>query len=125
MTIDYIIDYVLDSPTNTNKAVLKDMLEDLTSGGGGGSFDYTIARVETLTDKSADLKIANVSKNEAYMITAGYEVDLETEVEILECINFDGPAEEKSKVMNYLRSCFNPPSSFTTFIAFAEENIGE
>lgn len=40
-----IINYVLNTPENTNPAVLKGMLEQLESGGGGGESDFTTAEV--------------------------------------------------------------------------------
>ena len=43
MTIQEILDYVIETPDNTNPAVLKDMLEAL--GGGGGSSDFSIGNL--------------------------------------------------------------------------------
>lgn len=34
MTIDEILDYVMQTPENTNRAILKDMLNQLDTGGG-------------------------------------------------------------------------------------------
>lgn len=40
-----IIEYVMNTPHNTNKAVLSSMLNQLTEGGGGGSSDFSTAEV--------------------------------------------------------------------------------
>ena len=40
-----IIEYVMNTPHNTNKAVLSSMLNQLTEGGGGGSSDFTEAKI--------------------------------------------------------------------------------
>lgn len=40
-----IIEYVMNTPHNTNKAVLSSMLNQLTEGGGGGSSDFSTATV--------------------------------------------------------------------------------
>ena len=45
-----IIDYVMHTPHNTNKAVLNGMLNQLTEGGGGSS-DFSTAEV-TLVNAS-------------------------------------------------------------------------
>ena len=45
MTKQDIIDYVMTTPHNTNRAVLSDMLNQLAEGGGGGSSDFSTATV--------------------------------------------------------------------------------
>ena len=40
-----IIEYVMTTPHNTNKAVLSSMLNQLTEGGSGGSSDFSTAQV--------------------------------------------------------------------------------
>lgn len=54
MTKDEIIDYVLNSPENTNPNVLKGMLDQLDSG--GGNEDFSIAEVQVQIDSSANVK---------------------------------------------------------------------
>ena len=44
MDKDKIIDYVMNSPQNTNRAVLNSMLDDTSSGGGGS--DIAIIRLD-------------------------------------------------------------------------------
>jgi len=46
-----IIDYVMHTPHNTNKAVLSGMLNQLTEGGSGGSSDFSTATV-TIVDNA-------------------------------------------------------------------------
>lgn len=45
--VDKVMEYILNTPENTNPAILKSMLEDLSSegGGGGGSSDFSTAQV--------------------------------------------------------------------------------
>ena len=45
-----ILDYVTETPGNTNRAVLGDMLDSF-AGGGGGSSDFSTAKL-TLTNPS-------------------------------------------------------------------------
>ena len=45
MTKQDIIDYVMTTPHNTNRAVLNSMLNQLAEGGGGGSSDFSTATV--------------------------------------------------------------------------------
>lgn len=40
-----VIEYVMHTPHNTNKAVLSSMLNQLAEGGGGGSSDFSTAEV--------------------------------------------------------------------------------
>ena len=37
MTKEEILDYVMDTPENTNRMVLSDMLDEFSSGSGSGS----------------------------------------------------------------------------------------
>lgn len=37
MTKEEILDYVMNTPDNTNRAVLSDMLDEFSSGSGGGN----------------------------------------------------------------------------------------
>ena len=48
-----IINYVMHTPHNTNKAVLSDMLNQLTEGGSGGSSDFSTAEVTVTGGDSA------------------------------------------------------------------------
>lgn len=45
MTIQEILDYIAKTPENANVNVLSGMLDELTSGGGGGSSDFTEAHI--------------------------------------------------------------------------------
>lgn len=49
MDIQEVINYVLTTPENTNPAILRGMLEQLSSGGGGGENGFTTAEV-TIVD---------------------------------------------------------------------------
>ena len=43
MTKEEILNYVMDTPDNTNRRVLSDMLDEFTSSsGGGGIFTFEI-----------------------------------------------------------------------------------
>lgn len=48
-----IIDYVMHTPHNTNKAVLNGMLNQLTEGDGGGSSDFSTAQVTLICNASS------------------------------------------------------------------------
>ncbi len=62
-----IIDYVLDTPTNTNPRILGHMLEEYAAGGGdGGGGDFSIAEV-TLINNTSD----NLSLNAFVCVEAG------------------------------------------------------
>ena len=48
-----IIEYVMNTPHNTNKAVLSSMLNQLAEGGGGGSSDFSTAQVTFINADTA------------------------------------------------------------------------
>lgn len=51
-----VIEYVMTTPHNTNRAVLSSMLNQLTEGGGGGSSDFSTATVTfRLTNAGDDI----------------------------------------------------------------------
>ena len=50
-----IIEYVMNTPHNTNKAVLNSMLNQLTEGSGGGSSDFSTAQVTFINADPAHL----------------------------------------------------------------------
>ena len=45
-----IIEYVMHTPHNTNRAVLSSMLNQLAEGGGGGSSDFSTAEVTVVNN---------------------------------------------------------------------------
>lgn len=51
MTKEEILDYILQTPENTNRRVLSDMLDEFSSGGSGGNSDIFIV---TYTDDEND-----------------------------------------------------------------------
>ena len=50
MTKQDIIEYVMNTPHNTNKAVLSSMLNQLTDGGGDSGEDFSTAQVTLAND---------------------------------------------------------------------------
>lgn len=64
MTKEEIFDYVMESPENTNPAILRSMLNELSSGsGGGGIFPVEINDEFTIADKtSAEIEAALLAK---------------------------------------------------------------
>ena len=48
-----IINYVMHTPHNTNRAVLSSMLNQLTEGGGGGSSDFSTAEVTIVANNAS------------------------------------------------------------------------
>lgn len=49
--VDKVMEYILNTPENTNPAILKSMLEDLSSEGGSGESDFSTA---TITIKASN-----------------------------------------------------------------------
>jgi hypothetical protein len=59
-----IIDYVMHTPHNTNKAVLSSMLNQLTDGGGGGSSDFSTATVTIVNGDNAYVNGAFIGEDD-------------------------------------------------------------
>lgn len=59
MNSQEIVDYVMNTPSNTNPAILKQMIEANSSGGSGGGFDVVVAR--------------NPSDNSTVLLKGSYE----------------------------------------------------
>ncbi len=53
MTKKEIIDYVMETPQNTNPAILSQMLDEIAGEGGGGeSSDFSVAKVTLINNTS-------------------------------------------------------------------------
>ena len=57
MTKQEIIDYIMTTPSNPNKAVLEGMLDSIADAGGGGSF--TLVGTDMSTNQIKTIKIPN------------------------------------------------------------------
>ena len=66
-----IINYVMHTPHNTNKAVLSDMLNQLTESGGSGSSD----NMAILPKLTVTLNIDNIEHIDTYGITSAVELN--------------------------------------------------
>lgn len=52
-----IIEYVMHTPHNTNRAVLSSMLNQLADGSGGGSSDFSTAEVTVNKEGTGDIPL--------------------------------------------------------------------
>lgn len=63
--VDKIMEYILNTPENTNPAILRGMLENLSSeGGGGGESDFSTAEIRIINNSSSDVEFLCVNITE-------------------------------------------------------------
>lgn len=55
-----IIEYVMHTPHNTNRAVLSSMLNQLAEDGSGGSSDFSTAQVTVVNNTQEDVMMAQL-----------------------------------------------------------------
>lgn len=113
MTKQNIIDYVMNTPHNTNKAVLNSMLDSIVSGGGGDtSSDFVKANITLRTTggegNSAEFNIAPMDSNENATGCHVYVDDGITYIDYLEfSVQVGGfePSESVQTVYLYMNGC--------------------
>ena len=83
-----IIEYVMTTPHNTNRAVLSSMLNQLAEDGGGGSSDFSIATVafscpENGSEWGAHVAIVDDLEDQAVVTNyVGIESGITTELKV-------------------------------------------
>lgn len=74
--VDKVMEYILNTPENTNPAILKGMLEDLSSeGGGGGESDFstaTVTIINTVADSVIRADSAFITDNNMVLSARAY-----------------------------------------------------
>ena len=75
MTIDRIIDYVTETPRNSNKSVLRTMLNDI---GGTDTQKYFVVRINEDTAMGASCYIISTSSFRIYRADLYIETDADT-----------------------------------------------
>lgn len=75
MTIDRIIDYVTETPRNSNKSVLRTMLNDI---GGTDTQKYFVVRINEDTEGLASCYIMSTNSFHIYRADLVIETDSET-----------------------------------------------
>lgn len=81
MTKQEILDYVMDSPGNTNRAVLSGMLDQMAGGGGG---DFSIAKVTIVNNSDIEHEIngALCIEDEKHVSSSGISFPIESNTTI-------------------------------------------
>jgi hypothetical protein len=62
MTKEEILEYVLNTPENTNRMVLSDMLDEFSSGSGGGAEPLSVEVTITGTVATMDTTITEIAE---------------------------------------------------------------